>query len=35
MSKKITYRLMQDGDSVEKHYWGKFLKDKFPSYEKY
>lgn len=35
MRKIKKFRLEQDGDFVEKHYWEKFLKEKFPSYEKY
>ena len=28
-----TYRLAIDGDNLEKHYWGQFIQDQFPSYE--
>ena len=31
----ITYRLAIDGDYLERHYWGLFIKDQFPSYEKF
>jgi hypothetical protein len=35
MSDTSTHQIMQDGDFAEKLFWGKFLRDKFPSYEKY
>ena len=28
-----SYRLAIDGDDLERHYWGLFVKDQFPSYE--
>lgn len=31
----MTYRIVTDGDSVEKYYWPIFLENRFPSYEKY
>ncbi len=30
-----TYRLAIDGDDLERHYWGLFVKDQFPSYERF
>jgi len=30
-----TYRLAVDGDNLERHYWGLFIKDQFPSYERF
>lgn len=29
------YYLLKDGDYYEKKYWGRFIKQKFPSYEKF
>lgn len=31
----MTYTLNKDGDDFEKYYWNKFMKSKFPLYEKY